>query len=107
MGYNCKENPKNPSVNVITGVTFVVPGYAPVAPDQHFPSGIGPVIQRNGFFGYVKNVRLGLVTENRKYIRELGLRRIIKARLKKTEANHRFTVPVLTSDAREFTELIS
>jgi hypothetical protein len=43
-------------------------------------SAIDPVIARSGFFGHPENVLLAMITDDRKEIRELGVRRILKAR---------------------------
>jgi hypothetical protein len=39
---------------------------------------------RNGYFGHPENLLLGMITDDRKHIRELGLRRILKARSEHT-----------------------
>ena len=46
---------------------------------------INPVIQRNGYFAHPENILLDLITDQRREIRELGLRRLIKARKYKKE----------------------
>ena len=43
---------------------------------------IDPVIQRNGYFGHPENLLHGMVADARLHIRELGVRRIMKARKK-------------------------
>ena len=42
---------------------------------------VDPVIQRNGYFGHSKNILVGMLTDDRKEIRELGYRRILAAGL--------------------------
>lgn len=42
---------------------------------------INPVIQRNGFFAHPENLLLCMSFDERKFIRELAMRRIVKARL--------------------------
>ena len=44
---------------------------------------VDPVLQRNGYFAHPKNLLLAMISDERQYIRELGLRRILKARLEK------------------------
>ena len=44
------------------------------------------VIQRNGYYAYPENILLAMVYDKNKDIRELGLRRVLKAR--KIEAEH-------------------
>ena len=41
---------------------------------------IDPVIERNAFFAHPENLLLSMIVDERAHIRELGLRRIIKAR---------------------------
>lgn len=41
---------------------------------------VDPVIQRNGYFGHPENILLVMLVDERKAIRELAYRRIIKAR---------------------------
>ena len=41
---------------------------------------IDPLIQRKGYFGHPENLLLSMITDTRPYIRQLGVRRIIKAR---------------------------
>lgn len=64
---------------------------------------IDPVIQRNGSCGHPENVLLTMITDERPHIRELGLRRIMKAR-PHVSANkiHRFQVPPLNLNATEY-----
>lgn len=44
---------------------------------------IDPVLRRNGYFGHPENLLLTMISDERQYIRELGLRRILKARAEK------------------------
>lgn len=67
---------------------------------------IHPVIQRNAFFAHPENVLISLLTDKEQKFRELGIRRILKARLiTKTEVRQ-FTIPVLNFDATHYSELI-
>ena len=38
------------------------------------------VIQRNSFFAHQENILIAMITDDRELVRELGLRRILKAR---------------------------
>lgn len=44
---------------------------------------VDPVIERNGFFAHPEHLMLAMTQDNTKHIRELGLRRILKARQSK------------------------
>ena len=44
---------------------------------------VDPVLQRNGYFSHPENLMLAMITDERQHIRELGLRRILKARPEK------------------------
>lgn len=48
--------------------------------DKEYLKFIDPVIQRNAYFAHTENILLTMVTDPREHIRELGLRRILKAR---------------------------
>ena len=67
---------------------------------------IDPVIQRNGYFGHPENLLLAMVSDERQFIRELGLRRILKARTDKQTTLRVFSVPKLNLNASEYFELI-
>lgn len=68
---------------------------------------VDPVIQRNGFCGHPENVLLAMITDERPHIRELGLRRIIKAR-SHVPANkiRKYQVPPLNLNATEYYDMI-
>lgn len=69
---------------------------------------VDPVIQRNGFFGHPENILLAMLTDERQAIRELGLRRIMRARASKTRLRvvRYFEVPPLNFDAAEYIDMI-
>jgi hypothetical protein len=67
---------------------------------------IDPVIQRNGYFGHPENLLLALVTDDRRHIRELGLRRILKARQQQSRAIRQFQIPKLNFEATSYIDLI-
>ncbi|KAG0726342.1 hypothetical protein GWK47_036814 [Chionoecetes opilio] len=68
---------------------------------------VDPVIRRNGFCGHPENVLLAMITDEQPHIRELGLRRIMKAR-SHVSANkiRRFRVPPLNLDATEYQDMV-
>lgn len=59
---------------------------------------IDPVLQRNGYFGHPENILLAMLADNRKEIRELGLRRLLKCRqTKKKQPSESSRYLLLTS----------
>jgi hypothetical protein len=67
---------------------------------------VDPVLQRNGFFGHPENLLLAMITDERKHVRELGLRRILKARSTRVVGIRKFTVPALNYDVSNYIYLI-
>src|SRR6218665_3293541 len=67
---------------------------------------IDPVIQRNAYFCHPANLLLAMLTDDRKEIRELGIRRILKARKTVLSGIRKFVVPKLKFDVSDYTELI-
>jgi hypothetical protein len=53
-----------------------------------------------------ENLLLSMITDERKYVRELGLRRILKARSQRVTGIRHFTVPGLNYDSSDYIELI-
>ncbi|KAL4720604.1 hypothetical protein ACJJTC_006946 [Scirpophaga incertulas] len=68
---------------------------------------IDPVIERNGFFAHPEHVMITMTQDPRKHIRELGLRRIIKARERdqKRKTIRTYVAPKLNFSATDYTEL--
>ena len=64
------------------------------------------VLQRNGYFGHLENLLLAMISDERQNIRELGLRRILKAQLEKSSTLSEFKIPKLNFDAGEYFDLI-
>ena len=64
------------------------------------------IIQRNAYFAHSENIVLCMLADNRAFVRELALRRILKARsfLKGYVQlqNHRFNLPTLDFEAKEY-----
>lgn len=67
---------------------------------------IDPVISRNAYFAHPENLILAMLTDERQHVRELGLRRILKAREIKTKAIRHFKLPSLNFDAEDYINLI-
>uniref|UniRef100_A0A8D9BH13 Uncharacterized protein n=1 Tax=Cacopsylla melanoneura TaxID=428564 RepID=A0A8D9BH13_9HEMI len=66
------------------------------------------VIQRNAYFAHCENVLLSMLEDQRAHIRELALRRILKARkLQSSYAIRQFNIPTLNFQAEEYYNLIS
>ena len=65
---------------------------------------IDPVLRRNSYFAHPENVILAVITDHRSHIRELGLRRVMKARAAQPNAKIRkFEIPAnLNFDAVEY-----
>ena len=124
---------KHPSDKLLTLVTFITRVYAPTwfkvkahlsCKDgaRHFHAIISqsrylspkyrniinPVIHRNAYFAHPENILLAMITDHQPHIRELGLRRIMKARAAKPNIRtRRFKVPTnLNFNAGEYYEVI-
>lgn len=67
---------------------------------------IDPVIRRNAYFCHPENILLAMVTDDRKDMRELGVRRILKARTQEVRGVRKFTVPDLNFSAEDYISLI-
>ncbi|CAH1113740.1 unnamed protein product [Psylliodes chrysocephalus] len=69
---------------------------------------LDPVIQRNGYFGHPENMLLTMLTDERKTIRELAVRRIIKIR-NQTDLHtevRAFILPKFNFDAEDYCDLL-
>lgn len=66
---------------------------------------IDPVIQRNSYFAHPENILLAMISDERKHIRELGLRKILGARAS-TQESRTFVIPPLNFEALEYENLI-
>ena len=66
---------------------------------------IDPVIQRNGYFAHPENVLLSMLTDERKHIRELAMRRILRARSEKYGVR-KFAIPKINFEAEDYIDLI-
>lgn len=70
---------------------------------------IDPVIERNAFFAHTENLILSMIVDQRWEVRELGLRRVLKARsLSKGIRNIRkFTTPKINFEATDYVDIIN
>ena len=66
---------------------------------------IDPVIQRNGYFAHPESVLLSMLTDDRKYIRELALHCIIRARSEQYGLRT-FCIPKINFTAKDYIDLI-
>ena len=66
------------------------------------------VIEKNAFFAYAENLLLGIIVDERKHIRELGSRKILKARklLSKTESIRCFQPSRINFQATDYIKII-
>ncbi|GBO27447.1 hypothetical protein AVEN_148315-1 [Araneus ventricosus] len=69
---------------------------------------IDPVIQRNAFFAHPGHVLLSMIADKRDHIRELGFRRIMKARnlTSKVKSIRSFQPPKINFPATNYIEMI-
>jgi hypothetical protein len=69
---------------------------------------VDPVIQRNAYYAHPENLLLALITDERQHIRELGIRRVMRARASKKPQRfiRTFDVPELNFDAADYIDLI-
>lgn len=67
---------------------------------------IDPVIKRNAFFAHPENLLLAMLYDERNYIRELSLRRIITARKNLRPGVRIFKTPKLNFNASDYIDMI-
>jgi hypothetical protein len=67
------------------------------------------VLSRNAFFANEENILIAMICEERKHIRELGMRRILKARRSYRDSNkvRQFKVPDLKFESSEYYDMIN
>ncbi|KAK0067238.1 hypothetical protein Bpfe_003336 [Biomphalaria pfeifferi] len=68
---------------------------------------IDPVIQRNAYFAHPENLLIAMVTDDRDHIKQLGLRRILKARQEQKTGIRKFCIPRLNFDSTNYVDLIN
>ena len=66
---------------------------------------VNPVLQRNAFFGHPENILLAMISDPRKHVRELGVRRILRARSESYGIRHFVTVSI-NFEAHDYIDLI-
>lgn len=70
-------------------------------------SEIYAAIQRNAYFAHPENLLLCMVVDSRRHIRELAIRRILKARNSKKHNHVRiFKIPEINFDCSDYSEMI-
>lgn len=122
---------ESPSDNLVTIATFIIRVYAPVwfsikrysscihgvkhifkmiqlsrYLDDNLKAIIDPVIKRNAFFCHPENILLAMITDDRHSIKELGLRRILRARKNSSLEVREFIIPDIDLNASDYFELI-
>lgn len=124
---------ETPSEKLITLATFVVKVYAPswfliknkpsckdgsrhlfyiISASRYLSEDlkkiIDPVIQRNSYFAHPENMLLAMLTDDKKHIRELAARRILKARsTQQTSTTRLFELPCINFNAATYIDLIN
>jgi len=68
---------------------------------------IDPVIQRNGYFAHPENILLAMITDEQELIKQLGLRRLLKARKQQPRGIRKFAIPPINFNAESYVELIN
>ncbi|KAK2578323.1 hypothetical protein KPH14_012624 [Odynerus spinipes] len=122
----------NPSYNLKTLVEYVMKVYAPVwfsikmqssfkdgakhifkmiSFSRYLPenlkSVIDAVIERNSFFAHPENLLVSMLFDTRSHVRELSLKRILKARVNDVSARVRvFKIPKLNFSAEDYIDVI-
>lgn len=123
---------QNPQEKLVEIVQFIMRSYMPVWFDikvsKHFTDGpkhvfkanqttrylsedltkiINTVIERNAYFAHPESLMLSMIIDERKHIRELGFRRILKARQSvETNEIRVFKPPKINFEAKDYTEII-
>lgn len=67
-----------------------------------------PVIERNSFYAHPENILIAMIFDERRHIRELGLRRVLKARQSASTGKgiRNFHTPSLKFDALDYTDMM-
>lgn len=74
---------------------------------ENFKIIIDKVIAANAYFAHPENVLLAMLTDSRDHIRELAVRRILKARKENCSGIRYFKVPKLNFQATDYIDLIN
>jgi hypothetical protein len=67
---------------------------------------IDPVIQRNAYAAHPENLMLSLLSDDRPHVRELALRRVLKARAVRSPGVRKFDIPALDFESDDYINLI-
>ena len=67
---------------------------------------VDKVLQHNCYFAHAENILLAMLHDDSPAIRELGARRILKARNEETLAIRKFTLPKLNFEAPNYVAMI-
>lgn len=67
---------------------------------------IDKVLKRNAYFGHSENLLLAMISDEREYVRELAIRKIILFSDNKTQEIREFKVPELILDATDYFSMI-
>ena len=122
---------ENPTENLIAIVKYIMEVYAPMwfkikcepsvifgakhlhdtvrraaMLDANIQAIVNPVIQRNAYFGHPENILLSMINDDQKHVRELGWRRILKARTLARSAIRSFEIPELNFNSSTFIDMI-
>ena len=65
------------------------------------------VIQRNGYFAQPENLMLAMITDERQHIKQLSLRRVLKARGLEINGVSKLCVPAINFNAKAYIDLIN
>jgi len=66
---------------------------------------VNPVIQRNAYFGHPENILLAMISDERRHIRELAVRRILRARSESYGIRQFVTLPI-NFEAQHYIDII-
>lgn len=74
---------------------------------EHLQIIINPVIERNAYFAHPENLIVAMIMDERQHVRELGLRRVLKAREScKGKSIRNFRVPTLDFNAIDYIDMV-
>ena len=68
---------------------------------------VKPVVQRNAYFAHPENILIAMINDERSYIRELGWRRILKAKKMGCKGIRRFKLPPLVVESTDYVNTIN
>ena len=68
---------------------------------------VKPVVQRNAYFAHPENILIAMINDERSYIRELGWRRILKAKKMGYKGIRRFKLPHLVFESTDYVNMIN